>query len=162
MGTYITCELKPEYVNHDTIAIVNGLWNVNNKGYENTFHLNTREDIQKDIVCIQTDPKSKHLRYIKTVSDFNKAFPIWRIGTFQVKITLGDYLCSEMARRYLRFFDKYGDIYFIDNPVKDDYIRDILEDTARKNLKARSCLVKCPGCTWRPTRKLGLAKQTTT
>lgn len=144
MGTYITCKLKPKYI--DIAESVNALWNCHNKSYENTFHLNTAEDIQADIDYIHSNPGQEHLRYIKTVDDFNKTFSLWGVGTFQVKITFGDYLCSEMARRYLKFFDEFGDKYFIENPVKDDYIRGILEDVAGQAHKTSSCSVKCLWC----------------
>ena len=94
---------------------------------------------------IHTDSKLIHLRYIKTISDLNKCFPLWGSGTFQVKITLGDYLCSEMARRYLKFFDEYGD-HFIKNPMKDSYVRSIIEDEAKEEHRAESCMVNCPYC----------------
>ncbi|TAN40496.1 MAG: hypothetical protein EPN24_04530, partial [Candidatus Methanoperedens sp.] len=95
MGTYLNLELKNKSECH--IESVNRLWNEENPGYENTLHLRTRKDIELDIEAIHTDPEQAHLRYIETVDDWNKYLPVWAQGRFQVKITMGDYLCSVMA-----------------------------------------------------------------
>ena len=142
MGTYINCKAKKEWV----IEWVNDLWNRENSGYENTFHLLTVEETKEWLENIHTDPKLKHLRYIKTTEQLNKVFPLWGTGTFQIKITLGDYLCSEMAKRYLRFFKKHGDFFFEENPLKDDSVRGILEEMVFQNHKAEDCLVECSYC----------------
>jgi hypothetical protein len=141
MGTYLSLELKNKSNRH--IHAVNDLWNSQNIGYENTLHFNTKEDIQMDVDAIQSDPEQAHLRYIKTVKDFNDHFPIWGAGTFQVKITLGDYLCSEMARRYILFIGNNSDL-FVELP--SDYVIEILQETAQEEHMAKSCLVNCPYC----------------
>ena len=141
MGTYITCKAK----NLGQIELINKLWDKMNPGYENTFHLTTQPEMEEWLKNIHTDPKLKHLQYIKTTKQLDKIFPFWGLGCFQVKITLGDYLCADMASRYLRFFDKYGK-YFKKNPI-DDYVREILEQTIQDGEKAESCLVECPSCT---------------
>ena len=141
MGTYIGCIAK----NRGDIEKINSLWNEMNPGFEDTFHLQTEKETQEDVDEIHRDPEQKHLRYIKTVEDFDKTFPVWGTGAFQVKITLGDYLCSEMARRYLAFFDAYGD-YFIENPMDDDYVKGICEEMSQEEHKAENCLVECPYC----------------
>ena len=143
MGTYINCKAR----NLGQIQLINKLWDTMNPGYEDTFRLCTHEDMQEWLENIHTDPELKHLRYIDTVGQLNKIFPQWGLGTFQVKITLGDYLCSEMARRYLAFFEKHGDRYFEKNPVNDGYILEILNETAQEGKKAESCGVECPFCT---------------
>lgn len=141
MGTYITVKAE----SFDLIETINTLWDEMNPGYENTFRLTTKGDMKEWLHNIHTDPDLKHLRYIKTTDQLNKCFPLWGLGCFQVKITLGDYLCSEMARRYLEFFDTHGD-HFIENPMDDEYVRSIVEETAAGKKKAESCMVECPYC----------------
>jgi hypothetical protein len=116
-----------------------------NPGYEDTFHLLTKAETREWLNDIHTEPELEHLCYIKSVSDLNKVFPLWGTGTFQVKITLGDYLCSEMARRYLTFFDAHGD-HFKKNPIADDYVRSLCEDEAKEEHRAEDCSVKCVYC----------------
>ena len=111
MGTYLSLTLKDR--TEENINTVNKIWNDENPGYEDTFHLNTEADIRADIEYIKTDPDQAHLRYIKTVKQWNKAFKLWSSGQFQVKITLGDYLCSEMAKRYIQFLEAHGDLFVI-------------------------------------------------
>ncbi len=141
MGTYLNLELKNKSERH--IESVNRTWNEENPGYENTLHFRTRKDIELDIETIHTDPKQAHLRYIRTVGDWNKTFRIWGIGTFQVKITLGDYLCSEMAGRYIRFIEVHEELFVT---LPDENIWFILQEKAEINEKAEECLVDCPFC----------------
>ncbi|HWQ96399.1 MAG TPA: hypothetical protein VN368_03390 [Candidatus Methylomirabilis sp.] len=96
-----------------------------------------------NIEAIHTDPEQSHLRYIKTVGDWNKTFRNWGPGTFQVKITLGDYLCSEMARRYTRFVEAHEEL-FVNLP--DENVWFILQEKAETNEKAEECLAECPFC----------------
>lgn len=141
MGTYLSLKLRDK--TFSGIIHANSLWNKENSGFENTLHFTTEEDIEKDIEWIHSNPEQKHLRYIKTVRDWNKAFPMWGTGTFQVKITLGDYLCSEMAERYLNFLQRHKKL-FVEYP--DDYVIEILEQEAAYEHKAKECLVDCPYC----------------
>src|SRR3972149_3457581 len=141
MGTYLNLELKDKSERH--IESVNRLWNEENPGYENTLHLRTRKDIKLDIKAIHTDPEQAHLRYIKTVGDWNKTFKNWGPGTFQVKITLGDYLCSEMARRYIRFVEAHEELFVT---LPDEHVWFILQEKAETNEKAEECLAECPFC----------------
>jgi hypothetical protein len=141
MGTYFNLELKDKSERH--IESVNQLWNEENPGYENTLRFRTRNDIELDIEAIHTDPEQAHLRYIRTVSDWNKTFKIWRAGTFQVKITLGDYLCSEMAKRYIRFVEEHEKLFV---KLPDEHVWFILQEKAETNEKAEECLAECPFC----------------
>ena len=141
MGTYLSLTLKDR--TEENINRMNKIWNDENPGYEDMFHLNTEADIRADIEYIKTDPGQAHLRYLKTVKQWNNAFKLWCSGQFQVKITLGDYLCSEMARRYIQFLEAHGDL-FVDYP--DDYVMSILRETAETEDKAEECLVECPFC----------------
>jgi|GEM_PF-2109406 len=141
MGTYLSLTLKDR--TEENINRVNRVWNDENPGYEDTFHLNTEADIRADIGYIKTDPGQAHLRYLKTVEQWNNTFKLWGSGQFQVKITLGDYLCSEMARRYIQFLEVHGDL-FVEYP--DDYVMSILKETAKTEEKAEECLVECPFC----------------
>jgi|SRR5665811_547143 len=141
MGTYLSLTLKDR--TEENINTVNKIWNDENPGYEDTFHLNTEADIRADIEYIRTDTGQAHLRYIKTVKQWNNAFKLWGSGQFQVKITLGDYLCSEMAKRYIQFLEAHGDL-FVDYP--DDNVMSILRETAETEHKAESCLVECQYC----------------
>jgi len=138
MGTYLSLELKDKTNSH--IHSVNDLWNSENVGYENTLHFNTVEDIQADVDWCKTQ---SHLSYIKTVKQYNKNFPLWGSGCFQVKLTLGDYICSEMARRYIAFLNEHRDL-FVKFP--SDYEMEILQEAAAEEHKATSCLVGCPYC----------------
>ena len=141
MGTYLSLTLKDR--TEENINTVNNIWKDENPGYEDTFHLNTEADIRADIEYIKTDPGQAHLRHLKTVKQWNNVFKLWGSGQFQVKITLGDYLCSEMARRYIQFLEAHGDL-FVDYP--DDYVMSILRETAETEEKAEECLVECPFC----------------
>jgi hypothetical protein len=142
MGTYLTLELKNK--TDKAIRSANNLWNSENAGYENTLHFNTRKDIQEYIDAIPGDPLRVHLRHVKTVQDWNKNSPTcWNLGCFEVKITLGDYLCSEMAKRYIKFLNSHPDL-FVEFPP--DHVMQILIEAARKKHKATSCLVECPYC----------------
>ncbi len=141
MGTYLNLELKNKSERH--IESVNRLWNEENPGYENMLHLRTRKDIKLDIEAIHTDPEQSHLRYIKTVDDWNKYLPVWAQGRFQVKITMGDYLCSEMARRYIKFVEAHEELFV---KLPDENVWFILQEKAETNEKAEECLVECPFC----------------
>ncbi|MDP2217159.1 MAG: hypothetical protein Q8J68_07740 [Methanolobus sp.] len=141
MGTYLTLRLKNESERH--IKTVNRIWNDENKGYEDTLHFRTNDDTKLDIVAIHNDPNQIHLRYIKTIEDWNRCLPVFAVGTFQVKITLGDYLCSEMARRYIGFIERSKDLF---EELPDDYVMSILKEKASVNEIATECLVKCPFC----------------
>lgn len=139
MGTYLNLELKDKREKH--INAINQVWKDYNPGFENMLRFLTRADIRKDIEYIKTDRAQAHLRYIKTVKEWDKVFPVWSTGTFQIKITLGDYLCSEMARRYLEFVEKLRN-EFIEFP--DNYVISILQETARENRIAEEC--NCKSC----------------
>lgn len=141
MGTYLTLRLKNK--ENEAIRAVNAMWDSENPGFENTLHFKTIEDAQADVDEIHRDKQQEHLRYIKTVEDWGKCFPMYAVGCFQVKITLGDYLCSEMAKRYLAFLDKHSDVF---EKLPGAYERSILKDTARTKRKAESCLVECAFC----------------
>lgn len=139
MGTYLSLKLKSVRMAND----VNDLWNKENPGYENTLHFETVKDINANIKAIKTDPDQAHLRYIQTVRAWNDNFPIWGTGTFQVKITMGDYLCSEMAKRYLEFIRKH---YYLFEKEPDIEVMGILEEQAKVPHKADECLVECKYC----------------
>ncbi len=141
MGTYLNLELKNKSERH--IESVNQLWNEENQGYENKLRFRTRNDIELDIEAVHTDPKQTYLRYIKTVDDWNKYLPVWAQGKFQVKITMGDYLCSEMARRYIKFVEAHEEL-FVKKP--DEHVWFILQEKAETNEKAEECLAECPFC----------------
>jgi len=141
MGTYLSLTLKDR--TEENINTVNKIWNDENPGYEDTFHLNTEADIRADIEYIKTDPGQAHLRYLNTVKQWNNAFKLWGSGQFQVKITLGDYLCSEMARRYIQFLEAHRDL-FVEYP--DNYVMSTLQEKAQINEKAEECLADCPFC----------------
>lgn len=141
MGTYLNLELKNKNERH--IETVNRIWNDENPGYENTLHFRTKKEIELDIEYFHKDEKQAHLRYIKTVEDYENTFKNWGRGTFQVKITLGDYLCSEMARRYIRFIETSKDLFV---KLPDDYVMSILREKETTNEKATECLVECPFC----------------
>ncbi len=143
MGTYINCKAKHEY----EIDEINAMWNTENPGFEDTFHLCTHEDMKAWLQEIHMEPGAEHLRYIRTVEELNKIFSLWGLGTFQVKITGGDYLCSEMAKRYIRFFDKWSDEYFVEHPLNREDVREIVEEIAVENHKAKNCLAECLYCT---------------
>lgn len=142
MGTYLRCEAN----DNRAIPVINKIWNFDNPGYEDTFHLMTEEDMDRWFKEIHTNPELEHLRHIKNIKQLNEVFPAWGLGTFEVKITLGDYLCSEMARRYIKFFKTYGCLFFKENPVDDPYILELLEEAAKENHKAKNCAVNCPYC----------------
>jgi hypothetical protein len=141
MGTYISCKSKDK----NQIEKINELWNKENPGYEDLFHLMTQEDMYEWLKDIHTYPGLAHLRYIKTVEDLNETFPSWGLGTFQVKITLGDYLCSAMAQKYRDFFTKHEN-YFFENPLDDNDVREIIEEKIKEYKRAEECLVNCPFC----------------
>jgi hypothetical protein len=141
MGTYLSLTLKDR--TEENINIVNKIWNDENPGYEDTFHLKTEADIRADIEYIKTDPGQAHLRYLKTVKQWNNAFELWGSGQFQVKITLGNYLCSEMAKRFIRFVEEHKDFF---EELPDEYVMSILKVSAETEHKAESCLVECPYC----------------
>lgn len=141
MGTYLDLELRDK--SECGIESVNRLFNEENPGYENMLRFKARKDIELDIEAIHTDPKQAHLRYIKTVDDWNKSFKNWGPGTFQVKITLGDYLCSEMARRYIRFVEEHEELFVT---LPDEHVWSILQEKAETNERAEECLVECPFC----------------
>ncbi len=141
MGTYLSLTLKDR--TEENINKVNEIWNDGNPGYEDTFHLNTEADIRADIEYIKTDSGQAHLRYLKTVKQWNNAFKLWGSGQFQVKITLGDYLCSEMAKRYIRFIEAHEELFVT---LPDEHVWFILQEKAETNEKAEECLVDCPFC----------------
>lgn len=141
MGTYLSLKLKDS--SNDNIHAVNTLWNLENVGFEDTLHFNTKEDIQSNVDAIQRDPGQEHLRYIKTVHDWNENFSFLAQGCFQVKLTLGDYLCSEMAYRYIAFLNKHGDLFV---KLPSDFEMEVLQEVATEQHRATSCLVKCPYC----------------
>jgi len=60
MGTYLSLTLKDR--TEENINTVNKVWNDENPGYEDTFHLNKEADIRADIEYIKTDPGQAHLR----------------------------------------------------------------------------------------------------
>ena len=141
MGTHLSLSLKNRTEKNITAA--NTLWDSENPGYEGTFHLRTRADVKADIEYIKTDPEQAHLRYLKTVKDWNNAFKLWGSGQFQVKISMGDYLCSEMARRYLAFLEQHGNLFVT---LPSEYEMSIINETAASGDIAEDCLVNCPKC----------------
>jgi len=141
MGTYLRLELKDK--SPRGIARANALWAFENKdGYQDTVKFRSEQDTLTDMEYIKLDPGQERLRVYDTPEKLAKAVIFLRLGTFQVKITLGDYLCSEMARRYLRFIERHPDI-FVKLP---DYVMSILREKAAVNEKAEDCLVNCPFC----------------
>ena len=141
MGTYLTLKLVDR--SDKGAKAVNALWNKAFRSYKDTLHFKTEDDVLLDIQEIHRHPAQAHLRYIQTVEDWNNTFPIWSVGTFQVKITLGDYLCGEMAKRYLSFLKHHPDLF---EELPSDYEMEILQDAAKSRRKATNCLVECPSC----------------
>jgi hypothetical protein len=83
------------------------------------------------------------LRCIHTVQDWNEKFPTQGVGCFKVKILGDDYLCSEMAKRYINFLNSYPDLFEM---FPSDYIMEILAQAANEEHQATACAVKCPYC----------------
>lgn len=149
MGTYINAKLKSR--KSVSIKKINAIWDAENPGYEGLFHLNTQEDMKKWLEEIHTEESLKHLRWIKTTRQLDKTFPLWGLGCWQVKVTSGDYLCSDMAERYLRFFDKYAHL-FEENPLDSGGARGEVESMTGIGHIADECLVDCPTCRKRRMR----------
>lgn len=142
MGTYLRLELKDK--SPRGIAKANALWAFENQdGYQDTVKFRSEQDLLTDIEYIKLDPSQEHLRRFDTPEKLEAAICFLERGTFQVKITLGDYLCSEMARRYLRFIEKHPELL----ELPDDYVMSILREKATTNERAEECLVGCPFCT---------------
>lgn len=147
MGTYLTLKLKNRHGGN--IRKANDMWKMMNPGYEDTMQFMTQKEMNAWLREIHTDDSLKHLRWLKTTKDINKAFPVWGLGCFQVKITMGDYLCSEMAGRYLRYLEACAEvgIEFAENSLEnEEYARQVVEETASGIYHADECLVDCPGC----------------
>jgi hemerythrin len=144
MGTYLVLELKDK--TPQGIAQANALWAFENKdGFEDTVHFRSEQDILEGIEYIKLDPKQEHLRVYDTVEKVESALPFQR-GVFKVKLTMGDYLCSEMARRYLRFIEEHHELLV---NLPDEEIMTILEKKAEVEEVAEECIVDCPYCGWR-------------
>lgn len=143
MGTYLRLELEDK--SPRGIAKANALWAYENRdGYQDTVKFRSEQDILTDIEYIKIGDGQEHLRIYDTPEKMEKALG-WFVkrGLFTVKITLGDYLCSEMARRYLRFIEKHRDLF---QELPNDYVISILREKAKTNEKAEDCLVNCPFC----------------
>lgn len=142
MGTYLRLELKDR--SPKGIAKANALWAYENQdGYQDTVEFKSEQDILTDIEYIKLDDKQKRLRIYDTPKKIEGAIEWLKRGVFAVKITLGDYLCSEMAKRYLRLIKKHQNLF---QELPDRYVMSILEKEAATNEKAESCLVDCPFC----------------
>lgn len=142
MGTYLKLELRDR--SPQGIARANALWAYENRdGYQDTLEFRSEQDLLTDIEYIKLDDGQERLRKFDTPEKLEDAVVFLRRGTFQVKITLGDYLCSEMARRYLRLIEGHPDLFA--KPL-DDYVMSILRETARTNERAEECIVSCPFC----------------
>ena len=142
MGTYLRLELKDK--SPRGIARANALWAYENQdGYQDTVEFRSEQDTLTDIEYIKLDPGQEHLRIYDAPEKLAEAIIFFGLGTFQVKITLGDYLCSEMARRYIGFIEKHRDLF---TELSDDYVMSILREKAETNEKAEDCLVNCPFC----------------
>ena len=137
MGTYLSLQLKD--TTSKGIAKANALWTFENLGYGDTLEFTTEQDILTDIEYIKLDEKQAHLRTYNTVEKWEGALYSSKRGLFITKITLGDYLCSEMARRYLKFIKRHSDL-FIKLPYK--YVMSILKEKAKINEKATECNCK--------------------
>lgn len=142
MGTYLSLRLKD--TTPKGIAKANALWIFENQGYEDIFRFITEQDILTDIEYIKLDEKQAHLRIYNTVEKWEGAFSgISKRGLFITKITLGDYLCSEMARRYLKFIKNHSDLFI---KLPDKYVMSILKEKAKTNEKVSDCNCKfCRG-----------------
>lgn len=142
MGTHLRLELKDR--SPIGVAKANALWAYENQdGYQDTVKFRSRQDLLTDIEYIKLDDGQKHMRGYDTPEKLEDAIIFLGRGTFQVKISLGDYLCSEMARRYLRFIEKHPGLFA---KLPDDYVMSILREKAAVNERAEDCLVDCPFC----------------
>ena len=142
MGTYLRLELKDN--SPRGIARANALWAYENQdGYQDTLKFKSEQDILTDIEYIKLDGRQKHLRIYDTPEKIEGAIGWFKRGSFVVKITMGDYLCSEMARRYIRFIWEHRNLF---KELPDRHVLSILGEKAETNEKAKSCLVDCPFC----------------
>lgn len=137
MGTYLSLQLKD--TTSKGIAKANALWTFENLGYGDTLEFTTEQDILTDIEYIKLDEKQAHLRTYNTVEKWEGALYSSKRGLFITKITLGDYLCSEMARRYLKFIKRHSDLFI---KLPDKYVMSILKEKAKINEKATECNCK--------------------
>lgn len=138
MGTYLSLQLKD--TTPQGIAKANALLTFENQGYEDMLGFTTEQDILTDIEYIKLDDKQAHSRIYNTVEKWEGAFSgISKRGLFITKITLGDYLCSEMARRYLKIIKRHSDLFI---KLPDKYVMSILKEKAKLNEKATECNCK--------------------
>lgn len=77
MGFYVNVKAKK-----GCLGQMNKLW----KRQFGGFLIYTPSRIKKEIEFLQNDEKSKHLRYIKTISDWDKTFSILANGSGQIFI----------------------------------------------------------------------------
>lgn len=142
MGTYLILELKDKSARG--IAKANALWAFDNRGdgFQDTVKFRSEQDTLTDIEYIRLDDGQAHLRVFKQPEQLESDICFLRRGTFQVKITLGDYLCSEMAKRYLLFIKEHRKLL---DPLSDNVMK-LLREKAKTRHKAEDCLVKCPFC----------------
>lgn len=144
MGTYINCRVKDS----KDIDTVNEMWNDFFPDYKYLFYLMSQKDMEVWLQEIHKNPNLSHLQYIKAIKKLDEVFPLNGLGTFQVKITGGDYLCSAMAKRYLLFFDNESVLpYLVSNPLDSEDVREIVTEIAQGKHRAEDCFVECPYCT---------------
>jgi hypothetical protein len=90
------------------------------------------------------NPQLEHLHFLKTPEEFNNMYESWGEGAFQTKITLGDYICSDLAKRYLSFFSYYKHC-FREHPLLHEDVTSTLKEISQENKSAKDC--HCLKCT---------------
>jgi len=161
LGTYLTLELKDK--SDEGIARANALWTYDNqeKGYRRVVQFRTKQDQLTDIKYMKLDDDQEHLRG-KSIAQLESLLgPMFRKGVFHQKITLGDYLCSEMARRILDFMEKRcvvdplkgaveratdGNERVFLTEMPRNYVMKRLREKANSEHKAEDCFADCPYC----------------
>lgn len=135
------------WAKNGNVEALNCAWDRENPGFEGAFRLVTVEDAEKWLSEIQSRKDLRYFRYLKTVEDIGREFPEWAVGTFQV-ILQGwingeyDFLCSEMAKRYLKFLECHKK----ELTSNLEEVGDLLRAVANTERRAANCAVNCLFC----------------
>jgi hypothetical protein len=116
MGTYLVLELKDK--SKKGIKEANKLWDALVEGNNGVVSFSTKEEIAK-------------------------GERIGGVGTYSIKLTGGDYLCTRMARYYLKWIFAHG--HLLTRLGEGDWVADLLLDAVMQDRQATDCLVEnCP------------------
>lgn len=146
MGTYLKVRTIKKVTlgcTADINEILNEHWNQLHPEYQDMFHLTTAKDMINWLINIHTDRRLAYLRYITSIKELRTAFPDDSEGLWEVKLTLGEYICAPLLRAIKTFVEVHS--HFLSHNMENDSVKEAINQILEENSwYAEDCpCIKC-------------------